>query len=373
MSDILKEVENLGKQFLSGSSTGRSDNNGRNNSQLFPSAEPNSGNGRSGADTQGSASENGDRKDSGSTGSGSSSDNQADSLGDGISNEPASPRVSDDFEGISGHGGTGSGSSEKEHSLGESGSGTIRDEGLSPDRFGREADTRTAREALSRIPEKGIIDAEDNPAFSVHEGEMLNHIEKFRDSVFVDEEAEETVGMGEEEFTSPSLPPLPKTKSKTKSKGKTGAKPKSKTKAKDNVDDILAQATESSPFEPDASPLSEQEWGVFTDSLMLISEIMDDLEGYTGLDTDPEFGGNPIWTLEKFEAEAITKSYRALAQKRPVLYKAARTVNMVSVHAEAAIAVGSRVIQSVTRHIAEGFHFRLNKHKKEEGGQNNVI
>ena len=112
---------------------------------------------------------------------------------------------------------------------------------------------------------------------------------------------------------------------------------------------------------------------IIVDINPLAAVKINDLEGYTGLDTDPEFGGTPIWTLEKFEAEAITKSYRALAQKRPVLYKAARTVNMVSVHAEAAIAVGSRVIQSVTRHIAEGFHFRLNKHKKEEGEQNNVI
>lgn len=99
---------------------------------------------------------------------------------------------------------------------------------------------------------------------------------------------------------------------------------------------------------------------------------MDDGEGYLGLDTDPLMGGTPIWKLEPFEAEAVTRSYRALAAKRPAMYGTARTVNLLSVHAEASVIVASRLAMAVQRHLAEGIHFRLARHR-EQGGLINEL
>jgi len=200
-----------------------------------------------------------------------------------------------------------------------------------------------------------------------HESAVLDQFAGLKDAVPVEEPEPDEDTEADAEGAGAAKPakvakkkPAKAAKAK-KSSGKKPAKPTP------TVDEWMDEVSEVVPAGLPDNPLDEAEWDVFTDSLVLISELMDDLEGYLGLDTSPETG-IPLWALERFEADAITKSYRALAQKRPKLYQAARAVNMVAVHSKAAVIVGSRVIQAVLRHMAEGIHLRLDWHQQRREG-----
>ena len=359
-SDDLKGVKDIAKQFLTESATGERGNLGGYTDSLLPNS-PRSEHGGSRTDVEGSQGEDGDSEGPSPTGRGFDYDNQGSNTGNGRTAERENSRNGVSSAGSEGIERVGSGSSEAEYSMGEGSTGPIRDEGIPGHGQPREQDSRSVHEALSRLPEIGIIDPESNEhqLFANNERDVLTHLETFHDAQLV-EDSQDVAHVTETK--------KPTTKGKKgRPKGKPGRPPsKGKTTSKkDAIDELVEEAAEVSPLTIDDSPLSEEEWHIFTDTLVLVSEIMDDLEGYTGLETDPAFGGVPIWRLEQFEAEAITKSYRVLAKSRKQLNRVARTVNMLGTHAEAGIIVGSRVIMSVTRHISEGFHFRLTQHRRE--------
>lgn len=384
--ETIKEVKDLGDGLLSERPVRKSDNSGSNNANLLPD-EPRLGGPRTGSEEPRSA----ERNRTSST----DSDSGLDSALEG-----------DDFRGIQGIQGSPhrvtfvasrTANAKRPASFGgeagsvvdESGTGSIRDEGISLEGRGEDAGSGSARsdseqelnariDAELKLPDIGILPDSVRDS-EIHDANILTELKTML-PIKTEVPAEEPPSR-----TALRLVELPSSKtSKKTTEPKRGpgrprkVKPeKESTKTikgrnKEYLEPEVAEETEKSPFLVlDSSPLSDAEWKTFSDSLKLISELMDDGEFYLGLETDPEFGGEPIWALEDWEAEIVVESYRVLAENRPRMNVVARQVNMVSTHAEAAIIVGSRVLLSLQRHLAEGLHFRIRRHKEEraESGQ----